>query len=79
MTNVKILQLGKNKITDNFIETLRNHFKNCKSVRISVLKNARENGKTDVKKYAAEIEKKLGRNFKAKTIGFVIAVKKLRN
>lgn len=69
-------QLGKNGVTENFIETLKNHFKKNKSIRISVLKSARENGKGDVKKYADEIVEKLGGNFKARTIGFVIVVKK---
>ena len=72
------IQLGKNGVTENFIETLKNHFKKNKSIRISVLKSARENGKGDVKKYADEIVSKLGKNYASKTIGFVIIVKKFR-
>lgn len=71
------IQLGKNGVTESFIETLKNHFKKNKSVRISVLKSAREDGKKSVKEYRDKIIEKLGGNFKARTIGFVIIVKKI--
>ena len=61
MTTANI-QLGKQGITDNFIISLQNYFKTRGSIRISVLKNARaegKDGKTDVKKYSEEIVKKL--------------------
>ena len=76
MGKIGFSQIGKNGVTENFIETLRTHFKKNKSVRISVLRSARENGKSDVKKYAEELMEKLGSNFKALTIGYVIVVKK---
>ncbi|MCW8966001.1 MAG: YhbY family RNA-binding protein [Candidatus Pacearchaeota archaeon] len=75
------IQLGKQGITDNFIISLENQFKSKVSVRISVLKNARgdgKEGKDDVKKYSEEILDKLGKNYTAKIIGFVIVVKKWR-
>jgi len=71
------IQLGKNGVTESFIETLKNHFKKNKSVRISVLKSAREDGKKSVKEYRDKIIEKLGGNFKARTIGFVIIIKKI--
>jgi RNA-binding protein YhbY len=80
MTTANI-QLGKQGITDNFIISLQNYFKTRGSIRISVLKNARaegKDGKTDVKKYSDEIVKKLGKYYTAKIIGFVIVVKKWR-
>jgi len=77
MVSVRQIQLGKQGITDNFIESLKNHFKNCKNVKISVLRSARED-KSSVKKYAQEITKRLGDNYKARVIGFVIAVRKMR-
>lgn len=70
------LQLGKNGLTESFIESLKNHFKKNKSVRISVLKSARSNGKSSVKRYAEEILENLGKNYRAKIIGFVIVVRK---
>lgn len=77
-SKVTFLQIGKNGMSENFIETLRSHFVKHKTARISVLKSARENGKSDVKKYAGQISEKLGKGFLAKTIGFVIVVKKMK-
>ncbi len=71
------MQLGKNRITENFIENLKNHFKKHDNVKISVLKSCCRN-KADIKKMAEEILKKLGKNYTAKTIGFTIALKKWR-
>ena len=72
-----ILLLSAFTSTLNFIESLKTNFKKTKSVRISVLKSARENGKADVKKYAEEIVEKLGTNYKARVIGFVIVLRKV--
>ena len=69
------IQLGKNGITENFIETVKDHFKNHMNVRISVLKNAGHEKKA-IKKYTEEILEKLGRNYTARTIGFTIVLKK---
>ena len=52
------MQLGKNGITENFIETLKRYFENHEQVRLSVLKSAREN-REDMKKHSEEILKKL--------------------
>ncbi len=69
------VQLGKNGITENFIETINHHFKNHQNVRVSVLKSAGHE-KSKVKGYAEQILEKLGKNYTAKTIGFTIFVKK---
>ena len=69
------IQLGKNGITENFIETLKDHFKNHMNVKVSVLKSAGHE-KAAVKNYTEEILEKLGRNYTAKTIGFTIALRK---
>lgn len=74
---IKELQLGKNGITDNFIETVKTYFTDVRTVKISVLPSARES-KADVKKYADELLKRLGKNFTAKCIGFTISLKKWR-
>jgi len=79
MGKIIFTQLGKNGVTDNFILTLQNHFKKSKTVRISVLKSARVEGiegKKIVKKYSDEILEKLGKNYSARVIGFVIVTKK---
>ncbi len=48
------IQLGKNGITENFISTLKNHFKNHQNVKVYVLKSAGHDRKK-VKKYSDEI------------------------
>ena len=70
-------QLGKNGITENFIETLKSHFTRKEIIRISVLKSARTE-RSKMKEYAEEIVKKLGSHFTSKIIGFTIIVRKWR-
>ena len=74
---IKEMQLGKNGVTENFIETLKTYFNSVRTVKISVLSSARES-KADVKKYADEILKRLGEYYTVKVIGFTITVKKWR-
>ena len=74
---VREIQLGKNGITDNFIESLKNQFKNSKTVKVSVLKSAFEK-REEIEKYKEEILKKLGVKFTARKIGFKIILKKWR-
>ncbi len=69
------MHLGKNGITENFIESLKNHFKNHENVKISVLKSAGHD-KEKVRKYNEEILEKLGRKYTAKKVGFTISLKK---
>ena len=77
MPAVRNIQLGKNGITDNFIENLKNQFMNSKDIKISVLRSFCRN-KEDLKKIVEEILGKLGKNYTAKTIGYTIALKKWR-
>ena len=71
------IQLGKQGITDNFIESLKNLFKNHINVRVCVLKGAGHE-KKKVKDYSENILDKLGKNFTAKIVGFTIFLKKWR-
>jgi len=71
------MQLGKNGITESFIETLKNRFERYKDVRISVLKSAGHE-REKVKKYSDDILEKLGNNYTARIIGFKIVLKKWR-
>lgn len=73
------IQLGKNGITDNFVESLRKTFKNRDSVRISLLK-AFSRDREEVKKAADSICGKLNDigNFKYTIIGFTIVMRKYR-
>ncbi len=75
------IQLGKNKITENFILSLKNQFKKHNLIKIHVLKSARESGKKgkqEVKEYLNEILKTLGKKYTGRVIGFTIVVKKWR-
>jgi len=71
------MQLGKNGITENFVETLNSHFQKHGNVRVSVLKSAGHE-KEKVKKYSEELLDKLGKNYTVKIIGFTIVLKKWR-
>ena len=71
------IQLGKKGITDNFIETLKSHFKKHQNVKINILKNA-GHSKENVRNYSEQILEKLGKNYTAKIIGFSIFLKKWR-
>lgn len=71
------IQLGKQGITNNFIETLKNHFKKNKNVKISVLKSAGHD-KEKVKEFSEKILNKLGKNYTVRVIGFTIVLKKWR-
>ena len=77
MENIGYVQLGKQGITDNFIETLENHFKKNKNVKVSVLKSAGHD-KIKVKKFSEEILERLGNHYTARVIGFTIVLKKWR-
>ena len=71
------IQLGKNGITENFIETLKDHFKNHENVKISILKSAGHE-KNKVLGYSEKILEKLGKNYTARVLGFTISLKKWR-
>ncbi len=71
------LQLGKQGLTDNFIQTLKGHFQKHDNVKVRVLASAGHE-KAKVKEYSEEILKKLGEHYTARVIGFTIFVKKWR-
>ena len=71
------IHLGKNRVTDKFIETLKGHFKNHDNVKVSILKSATRN-KAEMKKFSEDILDGLGKNYTAKMLGFTIFLKKWR-
>ena len=77
MPTIRNIQLGKNGITSNFIESLKNQFNDCKNVKISVLKSLTRD-KKEIKKLSDDILEKLGKNYTARLIGFTIVVKRWR-
>jgi len=71
------LQIGKNGLTNEFIEKLRKVFVNNDHVRINLLKSSgRDRQKT--KEWAEKIVSSLGTNYRYKIIGFTIALRKWR-
>ena len=74
---IREIQLGKNGITEHFIASLLTQFKKVQTVKVAVLRSAREN-KEDVRKYANQLLEKLGEHYTAKVIGFTIILKKWR-
>ena len=79
MTSQQEIQLGKKRITLEFIKDIEKRLEKHRNVtiKISVLKSARES-KEDVKKYAEEIVKKLGSKYTSRTLAFAIFLKKWR-
>ena len=77
MPVMREVQLGKNGITENFIETLRTQFKNCSNVKVAVLPNFCRD-KKQLKEIEKELLNKLGSHYTARTIGYKINLKKWR-
>ena len=77
MFKLASVQLGKNGLTENFMGTLKNHFKNHENVKVSVLKSGTRE-KAELNKIAEDILEKLGNHYTARVIGFTIVLKKWR-
>lgn len=71
------LQMGKNGLTQDFIENLKNIFINAESVRVGILKSSTRD-KEQAKNWAEEIISKLGKNYTYKVIGYTIVLRKWR-
>ncbi len=74
---VATIQLGKQGITENFLETLRGYFIRHTIVKVIVLRAAGHE-KSEMQKYSEEILAALGPQYTARTIGFTIIVRKWR-
>ncbi len=71
------LQLGKNGVTEGFIETLKNHFKKHKIVKISVLKSYCRD-RLALKDISIKILERLGPRYSYNSIGYTITIKRGR-
>ena len=71
------MQLGKQGITENFINSLKNQFKNSQVMKISVLKSATRD-REEIIKINEELLERLGKNFTGRIIGFTIILRKWR-
>jgi len=77
MATLTTIQLGKNGLTDNFILTLKDHFKKYNNVKVSVLRSCCRD-KEELKKISNEMLEKLGTYYTMKIIGYTFAIKKWR-
>lgn len=77
MKSLGKIQLGKNKVTENFIKDLENRFRTHKNLKVSVLRSCCRD-KKELEKIRDEILKILGKNFTARMIGYTLALKKWR-
>ena len=77
MTKTGNIQIGKNGITESFMNNLKNQFKTHDNVRVSILKSFTRD-REKIKKYSKEIVEKLGKNYTSRIIGFTIVLKKWR-
>lgn len=78
MKHIKRLQIGKNGLSESFIEQVRKLFEKEKVVKISILKAACRD-KKDADKIAQDLVNSLGEKFDYKLVGYVITVIKFRN
>ncbi|MBI2004102.1 YhbY family RNA-binding protein [Candidatus Pacearchaeota archaeon] len=87
---IRQMQLGKQGITENFINGLKTQFKNSQVMKISVLKSATRD-REEIVKIKDELLEKLGKNFRSsqaaekfhgnftgRIIGFTIILRKWR-
>ncbi|MEK6823618.1 MAG: YhbY family RNA-binding protein [Nanoarchaeota archaeon] len=74
---IRQMQLGKQGITESFINNLKNQFKNSQVMKIYVLKSASRD-REQIKQFREELLEKLGKNFTGRIIGFTIILRKWR-
>ena len=80
MLQQKETQLGKNGITSESVKDIEKRLEKDRNItmKVSVLKSIRPEGKKDVKKYADELLEKLGDKYTVRTMGFSIFLRKWR-
>ncbi len=71
------MQIGKNGLTENLLNNLKNVFRKYENVKISVLKNAGHD-REKVREMAEKIRTELGEKFTYRIVGFTIFLKKWR-
>jgi len=77
MKPVKRFQMGKNGLSDEFVEQIRSAFKGEEVVKISILRSACRD-KKDAKKIADDLVDMLGKKFIYKMVGYVLTVRRFR-
>ncbi len=77
MRQIKKLQIGKNGLSEAFVEQVRKVFEKEKVVKVSILRSACRD-KKDAEKMARDLISSLGKKFDYKLVGYVITVIKFR-
>jgi len=77
MQLITTVQIGKKKITDTTVETLKSHFKTHKNVKLVFLKSSFRD-RQKLKKATEEIIEELGKNYTYRILGFTVFIKKWR-
>jgi len=77
MKQIKKLQIGKNGLTEAFVEQVRSIFEGETLVKISILKSACRD-KDDAKKIGDDLVEALGVKYGYKLVGYVLTVVKYR-
>ena len=77
MKQIKKLQMGKNGISDTFVEQVKSIFENETLIKISILKSACRD-KADANKMAEELVRELGPKYDYKLVGYVMTIIKYR-
>jgi len=81
MASIVSFQLGKRKLTPEFIESLEKTFKKHDLVKINILKSCsrkKQEVREMAEKICHELKKSIGKDFTYKTIGYTLFVKKWR-
>lgn len=71
------LQIGKNGLTDAFVEQVRKISQTDERIKISILKSACRD-KAEAKKICDELVEKLGKNYTYRLVGYVCTLMKFR-
>ena len=71
------LQIGKNGLTDAFVEQVRKLSQNSERMKITILKSACRD-KAEAKKMCDELVEKLGKNYAYRLIGYVCTLFRFR-
>ena len=77
MKEIKKFQIGKNGLTEGFIEQLKNYFDKSHAgiAKVEILKSACRD-KKDAKRIGEEIVEGLGKRFDYKLVGYVLTIGK---
>ena len=71
------LQMGKNGLTDAFVEQVKRIFEKEERLKVSILKSACRD-KAQAKEIAEKLADALGKNYVYRLVGYVITLNKFR-